>query len=549
MATTLHNALSGTELHYSKIQTSNGPIGSSPTYQGQSYFDLLNGILYVANASLVWEAVNGAGGAGSVVDSSSTTLTLTAANNGALINLTSSSARSVTLPTAPIIGYTVALLDGSGSAFTANIAVSSGGSDIFQNSTNLYKIVSNLSCYIFTYDANITTWVVRCSFIGLQPTVTSVNSILGSTLALQTLDTNNLLLNVNSVNAATIGTTNFEIKKILLVDDPSDNTKQAALAMSAATTGTKTILNFTQTANRVLTFPDLTDTIVSKTSTDILTNKSVNNLKFNNVGNTFYTNIIGAATGSNLTLTLPTSAPAAGQTLYSTDTAGTLAWQNIQLANANVAANDSNVVFVAANNRFQTCFPTANRIYTLPTTSILAGDTWTFCNRSVSYLNIITLQSSGSQTITYVLPGSTVSVQSLVNTPVNGTDWQVIYTSAMGSISQSGSLVSGTGVFSTGATTAFYSNSIGREGYVSTISGNITVTGASAGNFGTGTFNVPALAGSSIVSGNISLDNASSAGPIIGSTFSISTNQMTIGCYFTNIITALNLYFTVSYIV
>lgn len=56
--------------------------------------------------------------------------------------------------------------------------------------------------------------------------------------------------------------------------DTSDSTKEFHIDASG-TTGTSTTLLATQTANRVLTLPDLTDNLVSRTSTDTLTNKSL----------------------------------------------------------------------------------------------------------------------------------------------------------------------------------------------------------------------------------------------------------------------------------
>ncbi len=95
---------------------------------------------------------------------------------------------------------------------------------------------------------------------------------------------------------------------------------------------------------------------------------------------------------------------------------------------ANVAANDSNVVFVAANNRIQICTPTANRTYTMPTTAIVAGDIWTFQNLATAFT--ITLQSSGSNSIVVVPAGCTISIASLVATPTTAGNWGIVNPSA-----------------------------------------------------------------------------------------------------------------------
>lgn len=60
-----------------------------------------------------------------------------------------------------------------------------------------------------------------------------------------------------------------------VVQDDSDATKQVKFDISGATTSTATTLDFNQTTNKTLTFPDITDTVVTKTSTDTLENKTL----------------------------------------------------------------------------------------------------------------------------------------------------------------------------------------------------------------------------------------------------------------------------------
>lgn len=58
--------------------------------------------------------------------------------------------------------------------------------------------------------------------------------------------------------------------------DSVDATKQIRFD-AVGTTGTSTTLTSSQTANRILTLPDVTDTLVGKTTTDTLTNKTLTN--------------------------------------------------------------------------------------------------------------------------------------------------------------------------------------------------------------------------------------------------------------------------------
>lgn len=79
-----------------------------------------------------------------------------------------------------------------------------------------------------------------------------------------------------------------------IIQDSSDPTKQIAFDASG-TTGTKTILTSTQTSNRVLNLPDISDTLVAKTTTDVLTNKTLSFLRQSSTDD-------GTTTGSNASL-------------------------------------------------------------------------------------------------------------------------------------------------------------------------------------------------------------------------------------------------------
>lgn len=77
----------------------------------------------------------------------------------------------------------------------------------------------------------------------------------------------------------------FGVLKGLLVQEGSDRTKELSLEVdSGATTGTRTTISASQTADRTVTIPDATDTLVGKATIDTLTNKTID-ADFNTVSN------------------------------------------------------------------------------------------------------------------------------------------------------------------------------------------------------------------------------------------------------------------------
>lgn len=152
----------------------------------------------------------------------------------------------------------------------------------------------------------------------------------------------------NDIQITLNGFLNFSsaITSLTLVDTGfilqsfSDSTKKMRFDASAISPST----------TRVYTMPDVTDSIIARSSTDIMTNKSFGDfvtirsgsqLRFNNAADSQYTSIQSGATTTNLSFTLPITDGTPDQVMK-TDGGGQLGW-------ATVATYSSGDVPTAAN--------------------------------------------------------------------------------------------------------------------------------------------------------------------------------------------------------
>ena len=111
--------------------------------------------------------------------------------------------------------------------------------------------------------------------------------------------------------------------------DSADNTKQIQFD-AAGTTSTKTTITSSQTVNRVLTLPDLTDTLIGRSTTDTLTNKGITDASNNVIARGLWN---GSGTGSVSSYTA--AAPTTGQILAATNST-TMTWQSLILTPTSV---------------------------------------------------------------------------------------------------------------------------------------------------------------------------------------------------------------------
>lgn len=135
--------------------------------------------------------------------------------------------------------------------------------------------------------------------------------------------TTDTLTNKSLVDASTSIVDSVDATKTILFD-------------AGGTTGTSSTITGAQTANRVITLPDATTTLVGLDTTDDLSNKSfttpvvvkaAGTVQFNNAGNTFSTSLQGGATAADVTFVLPLVDGSAGEVI-STDGAGNLSFIN-----------------------------------------------------------------------------------------------------------------------------------------------------------------------------------------------------------------------------
>jgi len=299
----------------------------------------------------------------------------------------SAAVATVNLPTG-VSGQYIVIADESGAAATYNITINPAGANTINGAAS-YVLDANKQVLALVFSG--TDWKIIGNFTATALTPSSTTTL---------------------TNKSLVDNSTFII-------DNLDNTKKIAFQASSISTGT----------TRTLTMPDA-DVSLAPVPAALGTANQV--VGVNNAGTaaenksivvgTSGTDFAVAHSANTITLNLP-SASTSNRGVVTTSAQSFAGVKKFEsgLANAGtVAANDSNVTFDNTYARLQICTPTAARTYTLPTTSIVAGEEWTFVNTS-QYL--ITVNASGGTTEGYVYPYSTTRFIATQATPTTNSHW------------------------------------------------------------------------------------------------------------------------------
>ncbi len=251
---------------------------------------------------------------------------------------------------------------------------------------------------IQTSNRTITLPDATTTLVGLDTSQTLTNKTLTTPIISTIINTGTLTLPTTTDTLIGRSTTDTLSNKSLQNSnvfhvDSTDATKKLGFNTSSATTGTILTIAGVQSANRTITLPDATDTLVGRNTTDTLVNKTLTAPIISTISNTG-------------TLTLPTST----DTLIGRATTDTLS--NKSLNNNSVfhtdntdatkklgfntsGASTGTTVTIASNH-------TTNRTITLPDTSdTLVGrnTTDTLTNKTLTTPNISTISNTGILTL------------------------------------------------------------------------------------------------------------------------------------------------------
>lgn len=391
-----------------------------------------------------------------------------------------------------------------GASFTSQVVDSTVANTIFVKNGELYYVDASLNAVQLTSSGAVSL----VTSISGQVFIDGGNTR-GANLRLGTNDSYSFFFETNNTDRFQIDGSGF----MKFISDwgfqPSTNGSTGSL--DDVTTSTTSHIQMTGTGSTTIT--GFANGISGKTL--LISNQTGSGLTIKNESaSSIAANRIQTGTGNDISIADKASAiliynstTTRWSLLTGAATAATLTYPV-----GNVSANDSDVTFTSSDNRVQICAPTAARTYTLPTTSISAGDTWTFINTSTTSANVITVQSSGLNTISRVFPNGKLVITALVSSPTASADWLVselsaTTTSYTPTVTGAGTATSVSGTYRISKDTAFFT--------ISFTAGTVAATLAS----------ISLPTGINIKTSGLTINNNSAAdGNIIGQ-YSQSTNN------------------------
>ena len=307
------------------------------------------------------------------------------------------------------------LVLGTNTSNAIHMVVNNGATDAMTISAAGGIIFPALTGYMYANSSSAVTAATTIPVSALTPAGTQGNVLISNGASAPSFSATPTL-------AGIVNTTN-----VLKIEDSTDNTKVIALNASGNTTAITLTLASQSSTSQTLKFPNIT-------ATDTLA--SLGLAQTFSAAQTFTAAPTFSSVTASQILNVNASKALTSIAYSTTPTASAIAeWDANKNLSANALIPASTSTATAAGTTTLTITSTEVQIFTgtttqtvkLPTTSVVAGGQYTIINQSTG---VVTVQSSGANTIV-ALPASTQSTfTALVATPTTAANWASSYIAA-----------------------------------------------------------------------------------------------------------------------